>query len=117
MTKWGIGAATTSTLHQIAQQARRDRELRQREPGTRDAMHGGADALDFGGARRNPGVDRLRARDPIADHFGGEAALGLADLVERAVERQAVEIVGDLDAARRIGDAVELKERAGGEVS
>ena len=45
-----------------------------------------------------------------------KTALGVADRIPRAIERQPVEIIGDRDVARRAGDAVEAKERAGGEI-
>ena len=66
-------------LHQIPQQARRHGKLRERQSRACNPVHGGADALDFAGARRHPGIDRLRAGRAIADHLGGEAPLGLAD--------------------------------------
>src|SRR6266567_8026134 len=84
-------------LHQIPQQTRRHRKLRECQPRTRDLLHRGADAVDLGLARGDPGFHRFGARPAVAGHGGGEPALGVADRVERAVERQAVEIVGDLD--------------------
>ncbi len=52
----------------------------------------------------------------IADHGRGEPALGIADRIPRAIERQPVEIIGDRDIAGGAGDAIEPEERAGGEI-
>ncbi len=54
--------------------------------------------------------------DAVADHRRGEPALGVADRIERAVEREAVEIVRHHDVARRRHHAVEPEIRLGGEV-
>src|SRR5580704_19343349 len=96
----------SSVLDQIAEQAGGDRKLRQREPGTRDVVHGGADALDLAGARLDPGLDGGGSRHAIDDHLDGQPPFRLGDRVERAIERQAVEIVGDLDVAGRTDDAI-----------
>src|SRR5436305_14303516 len=79
-------------------------------------MDRGADAFDLALARRTPCFDGLWAGHAIADHLGSQAALGLTDRIERAIECKAVEVIGDLNAARRISDAVELEERARREI-
>ena len=50
------------------------------------------------------------------DHRRGEPPLGVADGIERAVERQPVEIIRHDDAARRRHHAVDAEIRLGGEV-
>ena len=84
---------------QIAQQARRHRELRQRQAAARDLR-----GSRRGCARPQPCAARPRLRPPpapaapVCHHRRGQPALGVADRVERAVEREAVEIIGDHDA-------------------
>src|SRR5690349_24713507 len=58
----------TSLLDQIAEQARRNRELRQRQAGIGDLVHRHADAVDLGLARRDPGLDRLGAGRAVTCH-------------------------------------------------
>ena len=58
----------------------------------------------------------LGAGRAVARHRGGQPPLRIADRIERAVERQPVEIVGDDDAARGIGDVIEPEERLGGKI-
>src|ERR1700752_67939 len=82
------GTTVESMLRQVAEQARRDRELGDREPRARNAVHGGADALDFARARRDPRLHGLRAGHAVADHFGGEAPVRLLDRVEGAGGRR-----------------------------
>ena len=65
---------------------------------------------------RDPGLHRLGAGAPVADHRGGEPALGIADRIERAIEREPVEIVRDHDIAHGAGDAVEPEEGFGREI-
>ena len=98
----GTSTAASLMLRQIAQQARGHRELRQRQPRAGDLVHRAR-----GCARPRPGAASTQASTaaapvaPVVDHRGGEPALGVADRIERAVERQPVEIIGDRDAARR----------------
>src|SRR5436305_12006563 len=84
--------ALASIPDQIAQQARRHRQLRQRQPRAGDLVHGRADAVDLRLARLDPCLDRGRTGGAVADHLRREAALGGADRVKRAVERKAIEI-------------------------
>ncbi len=49
---------TEVSLHHVAQQTRRHREFRDRQPGGGDLMHRGADAADLGGLRRDPSFHR-----------------------------------------------------------
>ena len=78
---------------------------------------GGADALDLAGARRDPGLDRLRAGRAVADHLGGEAALRL-----RRSSRARGRARGGRNnrvtwiSRAALDDAVELEERAGREI-
>ena len=53
---------------------------------------------------------------PLATMARRQAAFRIADRIPGAVERQAVEIIGDRDLAGRAGDAVEIEKRAGGEI-
>ncbi len=48
----------------------------------------------------DPGLHRVVAGLPARQHRGSEPARGVADQVERAVERQPVEIIGHDDLAR-----------------
>ena len=79
-------------------------------------MHGGADALHFAGARA---TQASTAAGPVAP-FPTIAAVSRRSAspieFERTIEREAVEIVGHMDAARRIRDAIELEEGAGREI-
>src|SRR5262249_19259540 len=102
--------------YQIAQQAGRDRELGEREPGGSDLVHRGAAPVALVLAPLDPGLPRRSPGDAVAAHGGGEAALGVADRIERAVERQPVEIVRDVDGARGARDAVEAEEGFGREI-
>jgi hypothetical protein len=79
-------------------------------------VDGGADPLDFRLAGANPFLHRAGAGHAVADHGGGQAPLGVADGIERAVKRQPVEIIRDHDVAHRAGHAVELEEGLGGEI-
>src|SRR5262249_43305572 len=56
------------------------------------------------------------ADDAVPCQRGGEPPFRVADRIERAVERKAIEIVGNDDAARGAGDVIETKERRGGEI-
>jgi hypothetical protein len=75
-----------------------------------------ADALDLGLARHDLGFRGRSGGGAVGGHGGGEAALGIADRIERAVERQPVEIVRDHDGARRAHDVIEPEERLGREI-
>ena len=113
-TRSSLGAR--SMLHQIAEQARRHRSFDSVSPELAiscTAVRMRSTSPARGSTQASTACRPGRA---VADHRGGEAPLGLADRIERAVEREPVEIVGDLDAARRARDAVELEERAGREV-
>ena len=79
-------------------------------------MHRGADAIDLGLALRDPAFHRHRASGAVARHGGRDPPLGVADRIERAVERQPVEIVGHLDVAGGARDAVEAEEGFGREI-
>ena len=58
----------------------------------------------------------LRSGRAVAGHGGGEPPLGIADRIERAVEREPVEIIRDHDAAGGAGDLIEPEERLGREI-
>ncbi len=64
----------------------------------------------------DPCLDGVLPGHAIGEHFGGEPAFGFADRIQRAVEREPVEVVGDFDVLRGARDAVELEEGAGREV-
>src|SRR5215475_10265012 len=106
---------SASIPHQVAQEACCDRELGEREAGAGNLLDRGADALDLALPRRHPGVDRGRAGSAVDDHLGGQPALGRADGIERAIEREPVEVIGYVDAAGGVDDAIELEEVAGRE--
>ena len=60
-----------------------------------------ADALDLVGPRGSTQASTASAPVvAVRDHLGGEPPLRLGDRIERAVERQPVEIIGDRDVAR-----------------
>src|ERR1700730_4346623 len=63
--------------HQVAEQAGRDRELRDREPRIGDLLHLQADATALLAARRDPVFARARPRCPVAAQGGGQPPLGV----------------------------------------
>ena len=101
-------------LHEIAQQTRGDGELGEGEARGGDVVHGRADALDLARMGGDPLLDRGRPGDAVADHLGSEPPFRVGDRVERSIERELIEIIGELDAARRMRNAVELEIRPGG---
>ncbi len=70
-----------------------------------------SDAVDIGFPCRDPGLDRFCPRSAVASHRSRKPTFGVTDRIERAVERQPVEIVRHSDLPRRPRDAVELEER------
>src|SRR5690606_34717905 len=76
-----------SATGEIAEQARRHRQLRQRQPGGGDGLDGAADARDLAAAALLPGLDGLRP-GAVGDDLRRQAAVGIGQAVDGPVERE-----------------------------
>ena len=79
-------------------------------------MDSAANALDRGLARCDPALYGLGAAGAAPDHRRGKTALGIADGVASAIQRQPIEIIGDRNIAGGGDNAIEAEERTCGEV-
>ena len=72
---------------------------------------GRADAFDLGLPRLDPVLPPRRRRPTaVADHGGGQSPLGVAIVIQRAVEREPIEVIRHRDAGGRVRHPVELEE-------
>src|SRR5262249_32725283 len=78
---------------QIPHQARGDRQLRQREARSRNLVDRRTDPLNFRLPWANPFLYGTGAGTAVADHGGSQPPLGVADRIERPVQRKTIEVV------------------------